>query len=133
MLAVGERLYDEISARYQLRQLTPLWQRMIELSDQDLHLSVQNFPAPSRLQRAYVEIADAICTLRIVVDGPYDPESVSSALRRGDVTEDPTRPTLSRALPPRQTRREDLQLIMVLANTYRRTARERGRLPALRA
>lgn len=133
MLAVGERLYDEISARYQLRQLTPLWQRMIELSDQDLHLSVQNFPAPSRLQRAYVEIADAICTLRIVVDGPYDPESVTSALRRGDVTEDPTRPTLSRALPPRQTRREDLQLIMVLANTYRRTARERGRLPALRA
>lgn len=133
MLAVGERLYDEISARYQLRQLTPLWQRMIELSDQDLHLSVQSFPAPSRLQRAYVEIADAICTLRILVDGPYDPESVSSALRRGDLTEDPSSPTLSQALPPRQTRREDLQLITVLASAYRRTAKGDRHLPAMQA
>lgn len=132
MLGVGERLYDELTARYQLTRLAPLWQRMIELSDQDIHLPVQNFSAPARLQRAYVEIADAICTLRVVVEGNYAPESIVSALRRGDVTDDSSQPTLSRALPPRRTRREDLQLISILAAAYRRYATKPGLLRTVR-
>lgn len=130
MLGVGERLYDELMSRYQLTLLGPLWRRMIELSDQDFHLPVQSFSAPARLQRAYVEIADAICTVRVVVDGNYDPDSIVSALRRGDVTTDSSYPTLSRTLPPRRSRREDLQLITVLAATYRRSARATRRLTA---
>lgn len=133
MLGVGERLYDELAARYQLTRLNPIWQRMIELSDQDFHLSVQNFSAPAQLQRAYVEIADAICTLRVVVDGNYDPESIVLALRRGDITADTSMPTLSRALPSRRTRREDLQLITILADAYRRCAPRTGLLHAVQS
>ncbi len=119
LLAVGEPVLEELTARYQLSRLTPLWTRVVELSVDDLHLPTADLPAPARLQRAYVEISDAICTLRIAADRQLDLESVASALRRGDVTTDPVAPTLSQALPPRSSRREDLEFIHALAKAFR--------------
>ncbi|GAA1490934.1 DUF6545 domain-containing protein [Brachybacterium sacelli] len=126
LLAIGERLHEELSARLQLAQLKPLWSRMIELSPHDVHLPVQHLPTPARLQRAYVEISDAICTLRLDAEDCHDLGSVVSALRRGDVSEDAMAPTLSQALPARSTRREDLELIGALAKAYRQVPRERA-------
>lgn len=119
LLAAGERLHEELRARLQLRRLTPLWERMIELSSRELHLPARTLPTPARAQRAYVEISDAICTLRVSTKEKLDLVEAVEALRRGDVTDDPDAPTLSQALPPRRTRRDDIQLIHALAREYR--------------
>lgn len=65
LLAVGERVYEGSYARYHIFRLGPLWQRLDELSGREFHLSTRHLSAPARLQRAYVEISDAICTLRV--------------------------------------------------------------------
>ena len=126
VLVFGERVYDEIVAWYELRRLTPLWRRLIELSEQDLHMSVNNLATPVKLQRAYVEISDAICTVRPLVDGPCTVDSTVEALREEAVSDDPQTPTLSQAFPERKTRREDLELISRLASEYRAGAPERA-------
>lgn len=85
-----------------------------------MHLPNQQLSTPARLQRAYVEISDAICTLRIETDGEaLDLETLAEALHRGELSTDPGAPTLSQALPARRTRREDLELIHALARVYR--------------
>lgn len=117
VLAVGEDIYDEISARYQLARMRHLWRRVVELSDRDLHLAAE-LPAPARLQRAYVEISDALCTLRVAVESELTPDEAARLLRRGAVTTDSSAPTLSQALPPRATRQDDLKLIRTLAKAY---------------
>lgn len=119
ILAMGERVYEGSYARYQVFRLGPLWQRLDELSGREFHLSTQHLSAPARLQRAYVEISDAICTLRVDTGGRYDLDSVAASLRRGDLADDRDSPTLSEALPERRTRREDLEAIHALAKTYR--------------
>lgn len=119
LLAVGERVHEEITARYQLRRLNPLWWRMMELSTQDLRLPTGTLSSPARLQRAYVEISDAICTLRVDTEGQLGVPEVVEILRRGELTQDRQAPTISEALPPRRTRREDLELIHALARAYR--------------
>ena len=122
VLVFGERVYDEVVAWYEIRRLTPLWRRLIELSEHDLHMPVNNLATPVKLQRAYVEISDAICTVRPLVDGPYTVDSTVEALREGAVSDDPRTPTLSQAFPERKTRREDLELISRLASEYRASA-----------
>lgn len=119
LLAVGERTYEELSARYQVARLSPLWKRLDELSGREYHLPTQQLSAPARLQRAYVEISDVICTLRIDMEDRYDLDSVAAKLRRGGTTGDTATPTLSQALPERKTRREDLEMIHALAKAYR--------------
>ncbi|MEV0869323.1 hypothetical protein AB0I24_15450 [Brachybacterium paraconglomeratum] len=133
VLVFGERLYDELVAWYELRRLTPLWRRLIELSEHDLHLSAENLTTPARLQRAYVEISDAICTVRLVVDRPYTVDAAVEALREGAVSDNPQVPTLSQALPERKTRREDLELISQLASEYRAGATTGSSAEAARA
>src|SRR5690625_1292177 len=120
LLAVGERMYDEITARVELLRVAPLWQRAIDLSEHELHLSVSHLSTPARLQRAYVEISDALCTIRLRIEGRPSVDSVVAALQQGSVTDDPSVPTVSQALPERTTRAEDLRLINALAITYRR-------------
>jgi len=120
LLAVGERTYEELYARYQVSRLSPLWERLDELSGSEYHLHIRHLPAPARLQRAYVEISDAICTVRIDIDDQYDFDSIAASLRRGGTAEDTATPTLSQALPERRTRREDLEMIHALAKAYRR-------------
>lgn len=120
ILAFGERAFDEIVAQRELRRLQPLWGRLIELSDHDLHLSVENLSTPARLQRAYVEISDAICTVRLKVSGAHTLESVAEALHAGSISDDSSVPTLSRGFPERATRRDDLALIGSLATAYRK-------------
>jgi hypothetical protein len=71
------------------------------------------------LQRAYVEISDAICTLRIDAAGSQDLKTVAASLQRGACTEEQSSPTISEALPHRGSRREDLELINALAKEYR--------------
>src|SRR5699024_12091081 len=51
LLAVGERMYDEITARVELGRVAPLWQRAIDLSEHELHLSVSHLSTPARLQQ----------------------------------------------------------------------------------
>lgn len=133
VLVFGERIYDEIVARHELRRLTPLWRRLIELSKHDLHMPVNNLATPVKLQRAYVEISDAICTVRPHVDGPYTVDSTVEALREGAVSDDPRTPTLSQAFPERNTRREDLELISWLASEYRAGATAESSGEAARA
>lgn len=120
LLAVGERVYEEFYALYQITQLNPLWQRLEELSHREFHLSTQHLSAPARLQRAYVEVSDAICTLRVDVGESPDVDAAAASLHRGDVTDNERTPTLSRSFPERRTRREDLELIHELARAYRR-------------
>lgn len=120
LLASGERVYDELSSRYQLLLLGPLWRRMIELSDRSFHLPTSDLSAPARLQRAYVEISDAMCTLRVPAGRTHDLGSVVAVLDRGEVCADAASPTISEALPARSTRREDLEAIEALAAAYRR-------------
>lgn len=119
LLAGGERIYDEASARIHILRLGPLWSRTVELSAQDFRLPTGHLSAPARLQRAYVEISDAICTLRIAAAGRNDVRAVATTLQRGDVTDEISAPTISDALPPRSSRREDLELINALAREYR--------------
>lgn len=123
-LAVGESIYDEVSARRGLRRLDDLWSRLVELSVHDLHLP-SRLPAPVRLQRVYVEISDALCTLRVATDRELSIPDVIDVLARGEVTSDPAAPTISQALPARSTRREDLMVIHSLAEEYRRSRRAR--------
>jgi len=120
LLAVGERLYEEVTAHLQLKRMAPLWHRMLELSNHDFHLPDEHLSTPARLQRSYVEISDAICSLRLDIKAPPTLASVVMALKRGAITDDPAVPTLSRAFPQRTTRREDLELIWALANAYRK-------------
>lgn len=120
LLATGEPVYNELSARYLIYRLNPLWGRMVELMPDGLHLSGQRLSAPARLQRAYVEISDAICTLRIDTSECLNVRVVASMLRRGDVVLDESACTISQALPTRRTRREDLEFIHALAHIYRR-------------
>lgn len=122
LLVFGERVLEEISARVELFRLKPLWVRVVELAPQKFHLNVRHLPASARLQRAYVEISDAICTLRVDLDGHPDVEAIVSALRLGEFSADPSAPTLSQALPERANRREDLELIGALAKVYRERA-----------
>lgn len=119
LLASGERAYEELSARYLLSRLNPLWDRVVELLPEGLHLEGRDLSSVARLQRAYVEISDAICTLRVCTPGPLDVRAVSALLRQGDVSEHFDAPTISQALPMRTTRREDLDLIHALADAYR--------------
>lgn len=118
LLAVGERVQDEIVARYRLGQLRHIWARTIELSTFDLRLAT-HLPAPDQLQRAYVEIMDALCTLRVETETSLTVEQAADILRQGAITDDPTAPTISEALPIRRTRQEDLTLVHTLAKSYR--------------
>lgn len=124
LLAVGERVYEELASRYMLARLKPLWNRTIELMPEASHLHVRRLPAAARLQRAYVEISDAICTLRMAGTEQLDPKMVAVKLHSGEVATEQAAPTLltvSKMLPPRRTRREDLELIHDLARAYRQT------------
>ena len=119
LLATGERIYEEAYARYHIFRLGPLWRRLDELSGGEFSLPSRTLSTPARLQRAYVEISDAICTLRVDTGSRYDLNSVAASLHRGDTTDDRSTRTLSRALPERRTRREDLEAIHALAKAYR--------------
>lgn len=122
LLAVGERIYEELASRYMLSRLKPLWDRTIQLMPEDSHLNLRRLPAAARLQRAYVELSDAICTLRIDDTEHLDLKTVAEKLHRGEVATEraaPTLPTISKTLPPRRTRRKDLELIHDLARAYR--------------
>lgn len=119
LLAGGERVFEDVSARIHIARLRPLWSRAVELSAQDFHLPINSLSAPARLQRAYVEISDAICTLRIDATNGHDLTTVAASLKRGACAEEPSSPTISEALPHRDSRREDLELIDALAKEYR--------------
>lgn len=123
LLASGERAYEELYSRYHLRRLNPLWDRVVELLPDGLHLADCDLSSSARLQRAYVEISDAICTLRVVDSRPLDVATVAVMLREGEVSADVEAPTISQVLPVRRTRREDLDLIHALADMYPRPQR----------
>lgn len=118
VLAVGERVQDEVVARYRLRQLRSLWARVIELSSFDLRLPA-HLPAPNQLQRAYVEILDALSTLRVQPGTALTVEQAAAILCSGTIIDDPAAPTISRALPERLTRGDDLALVHAIAQAYR--------------
>lgn len=126
LLALGDRLYDEVVARYRLRRMNALWDRMMELMPLDLHLDSSKLGTPARLQRAYVEISDAMCMLRVERGTRTGPEGIAELLFWGEVVEDQQAPTVSQALPERRTRREDLEAIHALADAYRRYDREQS-------
>lgn len=120
LLAGGERLYDELSARYRLRKLRPLWMEMLDQLPEDLHLEDHRMNSTAQLQRAYVEISDAMCLLRLDTEELLSVSEVARRLRQGDLSEQPEDPTISQALPPRRTRRSDLEMIHRLADAFRR-------------
>lgn len=121
LLAIGDRAYEETVSLFALARLKPLWFRVIEFLPEESHLPVRHLPASARLQRAYVEISDAICTLRVDAGCRVDVDEAAVYLRGGNVTTDPSAPTLSEALPPRKGRKEDIQLVHSLARAYRKS------------
>ncbi|MFV0426161.1 MAG: DUF6545 domain-containing protein [Beutenbergiaceae bacterium] len=112
-----------VPARWQLRRLRPLWTRMIELASTDLHLAVENLSTAAKVQRACVEISDAICSLRMPPGLGRDFTELALALRRGIVSSDEQAPLLSDLLPPRKHPREDLAVIHSLARECREQTR----------
>lgn len=121
LLAIGDRAYEETVSFFALARMKPLWSRMIDFLPEGSHLPVRHLPASARLQRAYVEISDAICTLRVDAGCRVDVEEAAVYLREGNITTDPSAPTLSEALPPRKGRKEDIQLVRSLARAYRKS------------
>jgi hypothetical protein len=103
LLAVGERIYDNLTARWRLHGLQQLWERVIELSIYDLRLA-SHLPAPAQVQRAYVEILDALDTLRVDTTAQLTVDQVADILRSGAVTDDELAPTISQVLPRRASR-----------------------------
>ncbi|MDP9904747.1 hypothetical protein [Arthrobacter bambusae] len=119
LLGFGERIWTAIIARYRLWQLSRLWEISVKLSTAELRFLMQ-LPATAKMQRAYIEISDALSTLRIDTDRQLTVKEVAALLLRGETTEDRSAPTVSQALPPRTTRLEDLHMIHALARECRR-------------
>ncbi|WP_284982404.1 hypothetical protein [Arthrobacter sp. efr-133-TYG-118] len=119
LLGFGERAWAAIVTRYRLWQLGKLWEVSVHLSSSELRLRMQ-LPASARTQRAYIEISDALSTLRVDTERQLTVKEVAALLIHGETTEDRLAPTISQALPPRSTRLEDLQMIHALAKECRK-------------
>lgn len=126
LLGFGERLWTAAMARYRLWQLKRLWELAVELSPTEIQRRLQ-LPPTARMQRAYIEISDALSTLRIQTDRELEVDEVAAALIRGETTMDRSAPTVSHALPARKTRLEDLMMIHALADACRRAPKPLAR------
>ncbi|WP_394941154.1 hypothetical protein [Psychromicrobium sp. YIM B11713] len=119
LLGFGERAWAAIVTRYRLWQLGKLWEVSGHLSSSELQLRMQ-LPASARMQRAYIEISDALSTLRVDTKHQLTVQEVAVLLIHGETTDDRLAPTISQALPPRSTRLEDLHMIHTLAKECRK-------------
>lgn len=125
VLGFGNRVHEALVAMRDLRTLAPLSRRLTELSDLDLRLDVA-LPLAARRQRAYAEISDALCTLRIAATTPGTIAVIAHCIWQGNVSTSRGAPTISDVLPRRATRSEDLALIHALAQAYCRLAAAPG-------